>query len=364
MASQTIPTRILIISDTHCASLDGVPGSGFKRPLPPADLLIHCGDLTHRGRTEEYHKCLDMLQEIDAPVKLVIAGNHDCTLDRDFMLGHLREFGPVRETAEESFREMRTLWTAKDGRAKREGVTFLDEGTHTIELPHGASVKVYASPYTPEFCDWSFPYEKYEDRYNDPPASLSDATNIASNPIPSFTHAERPLDILITHGPPYERLDETTNGELPGCPHLLRALMRARPLVHCFGHIHEGRGAERVQWAESASEVAAKASSTAAWKNGGYEKGIRDVKFETQGWGFGDEQQDHTAVVDGSSKGQRPLLRGEETVSWADGKVVRNMIADVSTKLLVNASIMNVRYRPVNAPWLLYLDLPVSATEW
>lgn len=57
-----------------------------------------------------------------------------------------------------------------------------------------------------------------------------------------------PLDILLTHGPPYARLDETSRGDFAGCPHLLRALMRSRPLIHCFGHIHEGWGAERVKW--------------------------------------------------------------------------------------------------------------------
>lgn len=314
MASPKVKTRILIISDTHCATLDGIPGSGFKRPLPSADLLVHCGDLTYTGTTEQYHNCLDMLAEIDAPVKIVIAGNHDRTLDRDFMLAHLNQYGPVRERAEDTFTEMRHLWTSADDRARKDNITFLDEGTHTIPLPNGASAKIYASPYTPEFCDWAFPYERYEDRFNPPRASLSDATNIAPYPVPSFALMDRPLDLMITHGPPYGRLDETKYGNLAGCPHLLRALMRARPLVHCFGHIHEGRGAERVRWGESADEVAVRGTSIGQWSERGWEQGVKDVTSETEEWGFGDVQQDYAAFINASGENGRALTRGEETV--------------------------------------------------
>lgn len=43
--------------------------------------------------------------------------------------------------------------------------------------------------------------------------------------------------------------------------------------------------------------------------------------------------------LDLSAKGRRPLAFGEETA-------------------FVNAAIMNVNYRPANAPWLVDLDLP------
>lgn len=312
MAQQTVKTRILIISDTHCASLDRAPGCGFKRPLSSADLLIHCGDLTYTGKPDEYHRSLGMLKEIDAPVKLVIAGNHDRTLDRDYLLGHLKQYGPAPEKANDLYEDMRSLWTADGGRAKSEGVTFLDEGTHMIDLPNGASIKVYASPYTPEFLDWAFPYERYEDRYNPADSSLSDAKNIAVNPIPSYDGTENPVDIMVTHGPPYGRLDATNSGDLAGCPHLLRALMRAKPLLHCFGHIHEGRGAERVRWA--GGDVASTSSSISAWKEKKWEEGVESVNAETQEYGFDSEQHDNATVVSLSPRGGKPLRRGEETV--------------------------------------------------
>lgn len=48
---------------------------------------------------------------------------------------------------------------------------------------------------------------------------------------------------MMTHGPPRGILDHAL-----GCENLLRAAGRARPLMYCFGHIHEGYGAEVVTW--------------------------------------------------------------------------------------------------------------------
>lgn len=344
-----IKTKILIISDTHCAPLSKdskggrPPSPPFKSPLPSADLLIHCGDLTYNGETKQYHEALDMLKEIDAPVKLVIAGNHDLSLDRDFVRGHVGRSGPhwkkleTKEDADINVNGARGLWTASNGRAKAEGITFLDEGLHKIDLPNGARVNVYSSPYTPEFRDWGFPYERNEDRFNPLGSSLLDAKNISRSPVPSYSSpADTPLDILITHGPPYNKLDETNRGDLAGCPHLLRALIRSKPLLHCFGHIHEGWGAERITWTSAADEVATKPASIEEWKQGAWRASMGET-IPAGGRIYPDLEmatKNHAAVVDGVA-----LKRGEDT-------------------LLINAAIMDVRYVPRNAPWLVELDLP------
>ncbi|KAL1585687.1 hypothetical protein WHR41_05957 [Cladosporium halotolerans] len=356
MSQPTIKTRVLIISDTHNAPLsekgDGKPIAPFKSPLPSADLLIHCGDLTMTGQQDEYHRTLDMLSEISAPVKLVIAGNHDLSLDRDFVSSH-RTHDPQRrqppsmseEDADARVNAARDLWTAPDGRAKQEGVTYLDEGLHTIPLPNGAVATVYASPYTPEFWDWAFPYERHEDRFNGPGTALSDAVSIAPYPMPTRSKAVRPVDIVMTHGPPWKRLDPTARVEAVGCPHLLRALMRARPTLCCFGHIHEGWGAERVMWAEGAEEVPGKACSIEEWQKGGWEDGVK-----ARGGGGGLDitpikcdaeaaREKRAEFIDISKEGSKAITPGEET-------------------LFVNAAIMDVAYRPVNAPWVVDLDLP------
>lgn len=155
----TVKTRVLIISDTHCAPLaqqnDGrQPFAPFKAPLPKADVLIHCGDLTMTGLEAEYHKTLDMLAQIDAPVKLVIPGNHDLSLDRDFVFSHAEKDSLSEPEAQAKVNKARDLWTAPEGRAQKDGITYLVEGVHQIDLPNGARVTIYASPYTPEFYDW------------------------------------------------------------------------------------------------------------------------------------------------------------------------------------------------------------------
>lgn len=78
-------TRFLVISDTHSSSPEENASNddiAFRPPLPKADVLLHCGDLTMVGLLNEYEKTLDMLESIDAELKLVIAGNHDISLVR------------------------------------------------------------------------------------------------------------------------------------------------------------------------------------------------------------------------------------------------------------------------------------------
>ena len=138
---QTVKTRILIISDTHSTPLAPTSSSQpFRQPLPSADVLIHCGDLTMIGLPSEYHKTLDMLASIDAPVKLIIAGNHDRTLDKTWMKNHERKLKGRKW--EEMYEEAREMWFGEEGRARKEGVRMLEEGVHDVELGNGAVLKV------------------------------------------------------------------------------------------------------------------------------------------------------------------------------------------------------------------------------
>jgi len=289
------------------------------------------------GELDQYHQTLDMLARIDAPVKLVIAGNHDLSLDRDFVFGHLKRERLTEEQADARVKQARDLWTGPDGRARVEGITFLDEGTHHIDLPNGARMRVYASPYTPEFYDWGFPYERDEDRFNTPGTSLSDAKNIAPCPVPSHQGSAEDIDILITHGPPYDRLDTTSRGDKAGCPYLLRAVMRSRPLLHCFGHIHEGWGAEVVSWSPNADAVTGTPHAISEWRNGAWQAGVEGVqKVDVN---LGAAKQQHAVFLDISSQSGKGVKTGEQTA-------------------LINAAIMDVQYKPVNSPWIVDLDLP------
>ncbi|TKA68988.1 hypothetical protein B0A55_07536 [Friedmanniomyces simplex] len=344
MSASSIKTRVLIISDTHCAGLkkrnhgDKAPFPPFEAPLPPADVLILAGDMTMTGRIEEYHRTLDMLKDIQAPVKLAIAGNHDLTLDAEYMYSHLEQQSLTEEAARFEVKEARDMWTASDGRARLEGVTLLDEGVHIVDLENGARITVYASPYTPEFQDWGFPYERDEDRFNTTGTGLSDAKNIAQHPVPSFTGTETPIDILLTHGPPLSNLSRTVSEDDAGCPHLLRALMRCRPSLHCFGHIHEAWGAELVKWSDRADELTAASTSIAEWKDGAWQAGVAHNGLQSVSVDEEKMKQRHAAYLDVSRDGSG-LRRGHETV-------------------LVNAAIMDVAYEPSNAPWLIDMELP------
>jgi hypothetical protein len=50
----------------------------------------------------------------------------------------------------------------------------------------------------------------------------------------------------MTHGPAKYILDDNGEGTSCGCKHLRRALCRAKPKLHCFGHVHRSYGAQRL----------------------------------------------------------------------------------------------------------------------
>ena len=96
-------------------------------------------------------------------------------------------------------------------------------------------------------------------------------------------------------------------------------------MLHCFGHIHEGWGAERVAWSPSADTVTKTPCTIKQWKDGAWKAGVTDDGASISKVRVDRDQteQDHGVFVDVSRTG-KPLQRGQET-------------------LMVNASIMNVR---------------------
>jgi hypothetical protein len=67
----------VIISDTH-SKHDEISS------LPAGDVLIHCGDFTRKGYLSEIQAFAAWLAKQPHPHKLVIAGNHELTLDPPF----------------------------------------------------------------------------------------------------------------------------------------------------------------------------------------------------------------------------------------------------------------------------------------
>lgn len=253
-----------------------------------------------------------MLEAIPAKLKLVIAGNHDRTLDKAWVLRHLRR----RYTEEEKEEALRVCEEGNEimrgELAGKAGVTYLEEGVHEFVLGNGAGLRIYASPFTPEFCGFGWAYEREEDRFNGVSEREVGMKGVrGAVRIPGFEEDRDKdgngdggnVDIVMTHGPPMNILDKVDGyaGHV-GCVNLFRALSRAKPKLFCCGHIHEGHGAEVVSWEEK--DIARRRNVQCCWP------GLnREV-----------------------------VVEGKET-------------------LMVNASIMDVGYRPVNKPWFVEIGL-------
>lgn len=131
-----VKTRFCLISDTHTRA--PFPSTetehGYRLPLPSADVLIHAGDLTMNGRVDEYRVTFDMLKAADAELKIVIAGNHDLTLDANYWQNEKAEVEKAKE-----------LWMGEEARAA--GLVYLEEGLNKFELKNGATFTVSACQY-------------------------------------------------------------------------------------------------------------------------------------------------------------------------------------------------------------------------
>ncbi|KAH7157948.1 Metallo-dependent phosphatase-like protein [Dactylonectria estremocensis] len=219
-----IKTRLLILSDTH--------GLGFPEDMqsrPSADVAIHCGDLTEHSKLDGFQETFKMMRDIDAPLKLVIAGNHDFSLDIPVFKQKITEAEFIsRESLTENVQKEFGKYGAAGKilhQVKDDGIIFLGEGSHTFQLQNGSTLKVYASPYTPSAGgEWGF---QYRDGHN--------------------FDIEKGTDIVITHGPPHGIMD-MSNKKRIGCPDLFAAVAKAQPKVHCFGHVHSGWGAKLATW--------------------------------------------------------------------------------------------------------------------
>ena len=65
--------RVVLISDTHMQHR--------KLDMPKADMLIHAGDFTNKGRAKDIKDFDDWLGEMDYKHKIVVFGNHDTETD-------------------------------------------------------------------------------------------------------------------------------------------------------------------------------------------------------------------------------------------------------------------------------------------
>ncbi|KAL9620639.1 MAG: hypothetical protein Q9160_004893 [Pyrenula sp. 1 TL-2023] len=285
---------------------------------------------------------LDLILKHPAELKIVIPGNHDLTLDSEYMAASRAPFRSLlSDLQSQNLEQIRELWTGEE--AKKHGIVYIEDGMRSFKLSQGTSFSVYASAYTPEFCNWAFAYKRSEDRFSLPQDSIETARNVCQNPVPSAKASPTMdskssltpgVDIMVTHGPPMGMHDLVGGGhrteEHVGCSLLQRAVRRCRPQLHVFGHIHEGYGATRMVWSDEigpGDKAGNDANDTALpiETNETFEK-CTPRKIDL-------------SRTTNSAKG--PLKPGKET-------------------LFVNASALTERYKADNHPWVVDLELPIS----
>jgi predicted MPP superfamily phosphohydrolase len=190
--------RITLISDTHNKQ------RYITEDLPGGDLLLHGGDISSMGykhEIQEFCKWFNSLDNYDN--KIFIAGNHD--------------WGFQKRPNE-----------SKEIINSYKWIDYLQDEETGLQIGDGPMVKIYGSPWQPEFHNWAFNLPRngweLEQKWNDIPINT---------------------DILITHGPAQGYLDTSGppwNEPMLGCELLVERIKEIKPKIHLCGHIHGGYG--------------------------------------------------------------------------------------------------------------------------
>jgi len=184
--SSSLP--LVLLSDTH----------ELHREIdaPPGDIFIHAGDFTMFSKSmEAIEDFNDWLGELPHQHKIVVPGNHEFFLEAD--------------PWERSLLSNATV--------------LINEGINV----HG--LRLWGTPITPMY-GGAFGLSSEQDRKK------------------VYAQIPQDTDVLISHGPPFGILDSSPISNLPqGCRELLDTVMRIRPKLHVFGHIHGAYGIFQTQ---------------------------------------------------------------------------------------------------------------------
>jgi hypothetical protein len=273
-----------------------------------ADVILHCGNFSRNGSPDQIRNSIEALGAMDAELKLMIPGDRDATLD------------PTHWAAE--WAAYRHCMHVAKSAAAQQGVVLLDEGTYSFTVPScGAQFSIYASPWTPKSGAGAFQYPLTHDRFN-PKAYVHPDMHACGTQSSIIRHG---TDIVMTHGIP-TRFTDTIPGITHGhYNHLMRAIHRVRPKLHCFGGVEQQNKIYRVQW--NHSETTRRA---------------------------GHEMRDVPTVTDPPNTGKSYLGFSQMCDAHQD-----DFIAADDQTLFVNAPIENAQHQPYNTPWLVRLKLPV-----
>jgi Icc-related predicted phosphoesterase len=200
---------ITFISDTHTQhrrikTLDSFRNTFENVELPGGDILIHSGDFMGSGysknEAENFFKWYDEIIGYDT--KIFIAGNHDRIMEID------------------------PSW-ARGILTGYKSIEYLQDELISIQQGDDPEIKIWGSPWQPEFYNWAFNLPRN-----------GDELKYKWDMIPED------IDILITHGPAWGFLDdvEGNRGKHLGCELLSERIKQIKPKIHVCGHIHSGYG--------------------------------------------------------------------------------------------------------------------------
>jgi Icc-related predicted phosphoesterase len=175
--------RLVLLSDTHELHREV--------EVPDGDILIHAGDFTMFSKSMSAIADFNIwLGELPHRHKILTYGNHEFFVETD-----------------QSRRSMLT-----------NALVLCNEG---VEIE---GLRIWGSPVTPLY-GGAFGLSSAEDRKR------------------LYARIPEDTDILVTHGPPFGILDSAPHSGLhSGCRELLDAVMRVRPKLHVFGHVHGAHG--------------------------------------------------------------------------------------------------------------------------
>lgn len=222
--------NIAALSDTHNQH-------NKIKDIGQGDLIIHAGDFSSRGHKWESENFIKWYSKVPYTAKILICGNHEVEIER---------------TYDYRFKQM----------CKEAGIILLEDSTVELQfipgivyvnqnIPDIPIVRIHGSPVTPWFYGQNWGWNRAR---NNNEAALYNAQLIK----PHWDMIPDNTDILVTHGPPYDILDEVlavdgqsykAHGMLPryvGCEDLLKRVKEVKPDLHIFGHIHCSHGEKHV----------------------------------------------------------------------------------------------------------------------
>lgn len=200
--------RLMCMSDTHTKHND-IPQSSIF----PADIAIHAGDFTMYGHRSEIISFRDWYVKLPATHKLLIAGNHDLSLD-DKMRDELKDVFILRGYTEPPESCKCEITNCKE-------ITYLED-----EVINLMGVKFFCSPRSPHINKFCFP-SKIENNGKE------------------WEKIDSSFDVVVTHSPPSGVFDFDIRDGQFGDPFLALKIQEAKTPLHIFGHTHCCNGSYR-----------------------------------------------------------------------------------------------------------------------